>query len=80
MAYVTIDYEFDIRDCDFDDEELIEELESRNYIVCKKDGSYYSGDNINNCLIQDIWMLRRQGKDYQNKLDELIYKMTGKLV
>jgi hypothetical protein len=31
-------------------------------------------------LVQQIWMLRRNGKDYQNVLNDLIYTVTGRIV
>jgi hypothetical protein len=31
-------------------------------------------------LVQQIWQLRRNGKDYQRVLDDLIYAVTGRIV
>ena len=76
MAYLTFDHEFDIRDCDFDDDELIEELESRDYRVYK---DHQIDDDVVQ-LLRTVWKLRREGQDYQSALDELIYLTLGKIV
>ena len=64
--YKTIEVDVDLSD--FDTEDLIEELELR--------GKDVGGDN----LIEKIWILRREGRDYQTELDKLIYKTLGKIV
>jgi len=66
--YITTEVEVDISEINTDD--LIEELKSR-------DSDYVHG---NNGLIEKIWILRRQGRDYQDELDELIYNTIGKIV
>ena len=64
--YKTIEVDVDLSD--FDTEDLIEELELR--------GKELAVDN----LIEKIWILRREGRDYQTELDQLIYKTLGKIV
>jgi len=59
---------------DFETEDLIEELESRGELPSST-GPYDSNE-----LIQKIWQLRRNGKDYQTLLDDLIYAVTGRIV
>lgn len=64
--YKTIEVDVDLSD--FDTEDLIEELELRGKQLV-----------VNN-LIEKIWILRREGRDYQTELDQLIYKTLGKIV
>lgn len=64
--YKTVEVDVDLSD--FDTEDLIEELELR--------GKELAVDN----LIEKIWILRREGRDYQTELDQLIYKTLGKIV
>lgn len=66
--YITTEVEVDISEFDTDD--LIEELKSR-------DSDYVHG---NNGLIEKIWILRREGRDYQDELDLLIYNTIGKII
>ena len=66
--YITTEVDIDISEFDTDD--LIEELKSRDSdYVYGKDG-----------LIEKIWILRREGRDYQAVLDELIYNTIGKII
>lgn len=64
--YKTVEVDVDLSD--FDTEDLIEELELRGKQLV-----------VNN-LIEKIWILRREGRDYQTELDQLIYKTLGKIV
>lgn len=68
MAYVSIDVDVDLTDFDTDD--LLEELESR--------GSLPSIDTKK--LLEDLYLKRRLGQDYQTELDQLIYEGLGKIV
>ena len=71
-VYKEVDVEVDMSD--FDTEDLIEELEERGELPLST-GPYDSKE-----LVQKIWMARRQGKDYQALLDDLIYVVTGRVV
>ena len=71
-VYKEVDIEVDLHD--FDTEDLIEELEERGELPSST-GPYDSNE-----LVQQIYMLRRNGKDYQRVLDDLIYAMTGRIV
>jgi len=71
-VYKEIDVEVDLSD--FDTEDLIDELEKRGELPLST-GPYDSKE-----LVQKIWMARRQGKDYQALLDDLIYVVTGRVV
>ncbi len=68
-TYVEVDVDLD----DFDDYDLIEELEKRGK------GFEVAGENPTE-LVTQIYLNRRLGKDYQRELDELIYVAIGKIV
>jgi len=70
MTYKTIEVEVELSD--FDDEELIEELESR--------GKYSPTMGDSDELIDKIFHLRRQGKPYERELDEYLYIRTGRAI
>jgi hypothetical protein len=73
MPTVYTEVEVDVDLDDFDDYELIEELERRG-----------KGFEVNSStpteLVNKIYEQRRLGKDYQHELDELIYIAIGKIV
>lgn len=71
-VYKEVDVEVDLSD--FDTEDLIEELEERGELPLST-GPYDSKE-----LVQKIWMARRNGKDYQSLLADLIYVVTGRVV
>lgn len=74
--YKTVykEVEVDVDLSDFDTEDLIDELENRGELPSST-GPYDSNE-----LVQKIWHLRRNGKDYQTLLDDLIYAVTGRIV
>ena len=76
MPYKTVYKEVDVEVNlgDFDTLDLIEELEERGELPLST-GPYDSKE-----LVQKIWMARRQGKDYQALLDDLIYAVTGQII
>ena len=66
---VEVDVELD----DFDDDDLIDELQRR--------GRGFEIDSQTPTeLVTKIWEKRRLGQDYQQELDELIYVAIGKIV
>jgi hypothetical protein len=71
-VYTEVEVDVDLGD--FETEDLIEELESRNALPSSA-GPYDSRE-----LVEQIYMLRRNGKDYQRLLDNLIYAVTGRIV
>jgi hypothetical protein len=71
-VYTEVEVEVDLTD--FETEDLIEELEDRGQGM-NGTGIYDSKE-----LVEQIWMLRRNGKDYQRQLDDLIYNVTGQIV
>ena len=72
-VYTKVEVEVDLTD--FETEDLIEELEDRGESIGNGTGVYDSKE-----LLEQIWMLRRNGKDYQRQLDNLIYNVTGRIV
>ncbi len=69
-VYTEVDVDVDLRD--FSDDDLLEELANRNLIS----GDYGNGDS----LIDKIFQLRRQGKDFDKELDEYLYIQTGRAI
>lgn len=73
MPTVYTEVEVDVDLDDFDDEDLIEELERRGLGL---EVAARSGTD----LLTTIYKKRRLGQDYQRELDELIYLGVGKIV
>ena len=73
MPTVYTEVEVDVDLDDFDDYDLIEELERRGKgsEIASKSGTE---------LLTSIYLKRRLGQDYQRELDELIYVGIGKIV
>ena len=61
---------------EFDDDDLISEMERRGLDLNMK---FISGDDMRE-LITRVWQLRRTGQDYQHELDQLIWYSLGKIV
>jgi len=64
--------EIDVELTDFDDDDLLEEMESRGLVVSTH------GDTRE--LLETIWLKRRQGQAFDRELDQLIYAALGKVV
>ena len=64
--------EVDVDLCDFETDDLLEELESRGAGVT----DYGDGKDI----LRSIYEKRRLGQDYQTELDQLIWLGLGKFV
>lgn len=73
MPTVYTEVEVDVGLEDFDDEDLIEELERRG-----KGFEVAATSGIE--LLSAIWLKRRLGRDYQKELDELIYVGIGRIL
>jgi hypothetical protein len=73
MPTVYTEVEVDVTLDDFDDYDLIDELERRG-----------RGFEVNSKtpteLVTAIWEKRRLGKDFQAELDQLIYVTLGKVI
>jgi hypothetical protein len=76
MPTVYTEVEVDVSLADFDDDDLIEELENRGLDL---NTQLISGDEMRELLTQ-VWARRRQGQDYQRELDQLIWYGIGKIV
>jgi broad-specificity NMP kinase len=79
MTYKNVSVNVDVCLEDFDDEELIEELEERDYKVSKKD------DNTNfdriNTLVYDVWLARvRQVPNLDEHLNELFNEVLNRSI
>jgi len=70
---VTVDVDFDLEDFDTDD--LIDELERRGLDYNTQDVD----SDANRDILTQIWQLRRQGRDYQRELDQLIWNIVGRM-
>lgn len=68
--YTEVEVEVDLKD--FTDEELLDELAERELI------STTYGDSED--LIDKIFHLRRQGKNFDKELDEYLYIQTGRAI
>lgn len=68
MAYVKVEVDVDLSE--FSDQDLIDELETRN-----------GGALDNNVdLIRQIYELHRINQDYSKQLNELFYTILGRVV
>ena len=67
MPYVSVEVDVDLEDLDTD--EMIEELQNRGYFV---------SENYNE-ILQEIYLLHRQGKDYQEQLRQLFWNILGRM-
>ncbi|CAB4220939.1 hypothetical protein UFOVP1636_81 [uncultured Caudovirales phage] len=72
--YTEVEVEVDLTD--FDTEDLLEELEDRGELSLRTGPGPYDSKE----LVEKIWMLRRNGRDYQQPLNDLIYQVTGRIV
>lgn len=79
MPYITTEVEVDVNLVDFETADLIEELESRGELPETSFSYGLLPDNIKE-LVEQIWMRRRNGQNYDAPLDQLIYAVTGRIV
>ena len=70
LVYKEVEVEVDLDD--FDDYELIDELERRGTGVIE----YGNGTEV----LQEIYEKRRLGQNYQQELDQLIWLGLGRIV
>ena len=73
--YKTIytEVEVDVDISEFETEDLLDELESRGSLPADVPGD--SKD-----LVEAIWLRRRNGKNYDDLVDKLIYNVTGHVI
>lgn len=61
---------------DFDDDDLIAEMEDRGYIV---NGAKIKLSGRVKRIIEQILYLKQQGRDYDHAVDDLIYHGIGRI-
>lgn len=76
MPTVYTEVEVDVDLDSFDDDDLMDEMERRGLDL---NGKYVDGDQMRELLTQ-VWIKRREGRDYQRELDQLIWYGIGKVV
>lgn len=76
MPTVYTEVEVDVDLDSFDDDDLRDEMERRGLDLNSK---YISGDEMRE-LLTKVWIYRREGRDYQRELDQMIWYGIGKLV
>jgi hypothetical protein len=76
MPTVYTEVEVDVDLDSFDDDDLMDEMERRGLDLNSK---YIDGDQMRELLTQ-VWIKRREGRDYQRELDQLIWYGIGKVV
>ena len=69
---IYTEVEVDVDLSDFETDDLIEELESRG-----AGATVVSGGKE---ILETIWLKRRQGRDYQTELEQLIWLGLGKVI
>jgi len=67
MPYVSVDIDLS----DIDTEDLIEELQTRRKEIELE---------VQNELVRKIYEKRRNGQDYQEELNQLIYDTVGRII
>jgi hypothetical protein len=72
--YTEVEVDVDLDS--FDDDDLMDEMERRGLDLNSK---YIDGDQMRELLTQ-VWIKRREGRDYQRELDQLIWYGIGKVV
>jgi hypothetical protein len=70
MSHVTVEVYLE----EFQDDELIEELEDRGYFVSEQEP-----EPNYNYILQEIYLLHRQGKDHQEQLRQLFWNVLGRM-
>ena len=76
MPYVYKEVELDVDLSDFETDDLIEELEERGELSERTGAGPYDIKE----LVEQIWMRRRNGQNYDYPLDQLIYNVTGHII
>ena len=76
MPTVYTEVEVDVDLDAFDDDDLMDEMERRGLDLNSK---YIDGDQMRE-LLTKVWVHRREGRDYQQELDQLIWYGIGKVV
>lgn len=73
MPTVYTEVEVDVSLEDFDDEDLLDEMDRRGL------GAEVA-DSTATEIIEQIWQKRRLGKCFERELDQLIYQVKGRVI
>lgn len=78
MSYISTNVDIDVCDIldELDDDDLLDELEQRALDMNTK---FVDGDHMRS-LLTSIWQKRRQGMNFDNELDQLVYFGLGKII
>lgn len=76
MTYRTVTVDVDVDLSEFDDDDLIDELQNRGLDMNSK---FVDGDTMRDYLTT-LYNKRRLGQDYQAELDKLIYYGLGRIL
>ena len=74
--YVEIDIDPEDVLSELSTDELINEIKRRGYSY---NTTFLDADEARQ-LLETVWLLKREGKDYNKALDQLIYYVLGKIV
>lgn len=74
--YVTVSTDVDIYLDEIDTDDLVQELNSRGASFGASDGDEFGMRT----LLGEIFELKRNGRDFSQQLDALIYKSLGRIV
>lgn len=81
MALVYVEVDLD----DISDDDLIAEVERRSDVLeyfehslTPDDSNVVALSEISE-LVQDLYYKRKKGQDYQQQLEQLIYRLTGRI-
>lgn len=78
MPTVWTEVEVDVDLDDFDDDDLIDEIESRGHMVVRKNGAFIDEDSADG-LLKKIYELRIMNKPYERELELLIWRTVGRM-
>lgn len=79
MPTVWTEVEVDVELDDFDDDDLIDEIESRGHMVIRKHGNHYYDEDSADGLLKKIYELRIMNKPYERELETLIWRTVGRM-
>lgn len=72
--YINAEVEVDLSE--FDDDDLMDEIERRGLDLNTK---YVDGDTMRK-LLTNIWLKRRMSQNFDKELDDMIYYGLGKIL
>lgn len=75
MTYVTVNVDVEVDLGDVETRDLVNELHTRNYNIA----DFEIGEELDK-LLNQIWLKRRLNKDFDQELDQLLYKTLGKVL